>query len=89
MHAAQADFVANLNSLRLMFPCKFWAMLKPAVEPPPVTVDSFDKFFAEVYHISLAPGEALVSSAMFDLIPTPDHLHIIEEDVQATLHREK
>ena len=60
-------------------------MLKPAVEPPSIPVDSFDKHFAEVHCISLTPGEALVSSTVFDPLPTPDHLHIVKGDIQATL----
>ena len=64
-------------------------MLKPAIEPPPIPIDSFDKHFAKLHHISSAPGEAVFSNTAFDPIHTPDCLHIVEEDVQAALHRAK
>ena len=84
-----ADFATNVNSLRLKFLHHFWALLKPASEPPSIPVASFDEHFAKVHHISLAPGEALVCSIVFDSLPAPDRLQTMKTDVQVALHRSK
>ena len=57
-------------------------ILKPLVGKSPVHINSTQDFVEQVRHITLVPGESLVSydvSALFTLVPTDPALNIIKD----------